>query len=33
MTPEKERETLEILGIDFAKFDKYKACRNSKDGD
>ena len=27
----KVRETLELLGMDFSDFDKYKACRNSKD--
>ena len=30
-TPEKVRETLEWLGMDFFKFDKYTASRNNKD--
>ena len=30
--PEKVRETLELLAMDFSNFDKYKAFRNSKDG-
>ena len=30
-TPEKERETLELSGMDFSDFDKYKAHHNNKD--
>ena len=30
-TPEKVGEILEMLGMDFYDFDKYKSCRNSKD--
>ena len=31
-TPEKIKETLEMLAMDFSGFDKYKVCRNSKGG-
>ena len=30
-TPEKVRETLEMLGWNFSEFEKYHACRISKD--
>ena len=29
--PEKVKETLEMLGMDFSNLDKYKACKYSKD--
>ena len=31
-TPENVKETLEWLGMDFSNFPKFKACRNSEDG-
>ena len=31
-TPEKVGETLELLGMDFSNYGKYKAYRNSKGG-
>ena len=31
VTSEKVREALEMLGMDFSDFAKYKACRNSEE--
>ena len=31
VTLEKGRETLEMIGMDFSDFDKYRVYRNSKD--